>query len=331
MRSHANLKVNRIRCPAAGGRWTEPPLVGSRHDAYIVAREELMRSFVGLWILSFALVANASGGGSGAGEVGASATAAPGYEIVELVRGSWLRGANGTYVGPDGHLYVASVLSGEIVAFDVDSGDVVHRFGPADGVLNPDDLTFGPDGSLYWTDLFAGEVGRRAPDGTVTKQAVGPGVNPITFSADGRLFVSRCFFGDGLYELDPELTLPPRTIVEADEQNPLPLGWLNAFDFGPDGRLVGPLQAKGMFISIDVDSCEGDVGPLVGLRRAPPGLGVPHAHGGEVRRPRRPSTSSICGRGRCPPSTSRPANRPWWPSPGKASTTWRSTRRVGCS
>jgi sugar lactone lactonase YvrE len=261
MRSHANLKVNRIRCPAAGGRWTEPPLVGSRHDAYIVAREELMRSFVGLWILSFALVANASGSGSGAGEVGASATAAPGYEIVELVRGSWLRGANGTYVGPDGHLYVASVLSGEIVAFDVDSGDVVHRFGPADGVLNPDDLTFGPDGSLYWTDLFAGEVGRRAPDGTVTKQVVGPGVNPITFSADGRLFVSRCFFGDGLYELDPELTLPPRTIVEADEQNPLPLGWLNAFDFGPDGRLVGPLQAKGMFISIDVDSCEGTSDP----------------------------------------------------------------------
>jgi sugar lactone lactonase YvrE len=215
-----------------------------------------MRLAWSLWLLSAALVANASGGPSRDAEILASATAAPGYEIVELVRGSWLRGANGTYVGPDGHLYVASTLSGAIVAFDVDSGDVVHRFGPADGVLNPNDVTFGPDGSMYWTDLFVGEVGRRAPDGTVTKQFVGPGVNPITFSDDGRLFVSRCFFGDGLYELDPELTLPPRTIVEADEQNPLPLGWLNGIDFGPDGRLVGALQAKGMFISIDVDSCE---------------------------------------------------------------------------
>ena len=220
-----------------------------------------MRWVLGSWAWAFVLVANASGGVVVGADVMASATAAPGYEIVELVRGSWLRGANGTYVGPDGHLYVASTLSGAIVAFDVDSGDVVQRFGPADGVLNPNDVTFGPDGSLYWTDLFVGEVGRRAPDGTVTKQFVGPGVNPITFSDDGRLFVSRCFFGDGLYELDPELTLPPRTIVEADEQNPLPLGWLNGIDFGPDGRLVGALQAKGMFISIDVDSCEGPSDP----------------------------------------------------------------------
>ena len=220
-----------------------------------------MRWVLGSWAWAFVLVANASGGVVVGADVMASATAMPGYEIVELVRGSWLRGANGTYVGPDGHLYVASTLSGAIVAFDVDSGDVVQRFGPADGVLNPNDVTFGPDGSLYWTDLFVGEVGRRAPDGAVTKQFVGPGVNPISFSDDGRLFVSRCFFGDGLYELDPELTLPPRTIVEADERNPLPLGWLNGIDFGPDGRLVGALQAKGMFISIDVDSCEGPSDP----------------------------------------------------------------------
>jgi hypothetical protein len=62
-----------------------------------------------------------------------------------------------------------------------------------DGVLGPDDVTFGPDGSMYWTDILVGEVGRRAPDGTVTKQFVAPGVNPITFSPDGRLFVGLCF------------------------------------------------------------------------------------------------------------------------------------------
>ena len=33
--------------------------------------------------------------------------------------------------------------------------------------------------------------------------AANTGVNPITFSGDGRLFVSQCFFGTNLYEVDP--------------------------------------------------------------------------------------------------------------------------------
>lgn len=215
-----------------------------------------MRWVLGSWALAFALVANASSAVVAGAEVLASATAAPGYEIVELVRGAALHGANGTFVGPDGLLYVASVLSGEIVVFDVDRGEVVRRYGSEDGVLNPDDVTFGPDGSMYWTDISAGEVGRRAPDGAVTKQFVTPGVNPITFSPDGRLFVGLCFLGDGLYELDPELLRPPRAIVVASEENPFPLGFFNAFSFGPDGRLYGPLYAAGMVVGIDVDSCE---------------------------------------------------------------------------
>jgi sugar lactone lactonase YvrE len=114
---------------------------------------------------------------------------------------------------------------------------------------------------MYWTDIMVGEVGRRAPDGTVTKQFVAPGVNPITFSPDGRLLVGLCFAGDGLYELDPELIAPPRPIVVASEENPFPLGFFNAFAFGPDGRLYGPLYAADMFISFDVDSCEASSNP----------------------------------------------------------------------
>ncbi|MFO8149175.1 MAG: hypothetical protein R6T93_02675 [Trueperaceae bacterium] len=214
-----------------------------------------------MWVLSFALVANASGGPPIGTEVSASASAATGYEIVELVRGGQLHGANGTYVGPDGLLYVASIFGGEIVAFDVDRGEVVRRFGPDDGVLGPDDVTFGPDGSMYWTDIMAGEVGRRAPDGTVTKQSVAPGVNPITFSDDGRLFVALDFMGDGLFELDPQLVAPPRPIVVATAEVPFPLGFFNAFDFGPDGRLYGPLYATDLFVSVDVDSCEASSSP----------------------------------------------------------------------
>ncbi len=222
-----------------------------------------MRWAVCSWILSFVLVANASGGVAVGGEVVASATAAPGFELIELVRGAAIHGANGTYVGPDGHLYVASLFGGELVAIDVDRGEIVRRYGPEDGVLGPDDVTFGPDGSMYWTDLIPGEVGRRAPDGTVTKQFVAPGVNPITFSPDGRLFVGLCFMGDGLVELDPELIAPPRPIVVASEENPFPLGFFNAFDFGPDGRLYGPLYAADMFIGFDVDSCEASSQPWI--------------------------------------------------------------------
>ena len=220
-----------------------------------------MRFALSLWVLSVALIAHASSGPAWGAEISASATAAHGYEIVELVRGAALHGANGTYVGPDGHLYVASFFAGEIVAIDVERGEVVRRYGSEDGVLGPDDVTFGPDGSMYWTDILVGEVGRLAPDGTMTKQFVAPGVNPITFSPDGRLFVGLCFAGDGLYELDPELIAPPRPIVVASEENPFPLGFFNAFAFGPDGRLYGPLYAADMFISFDVDSCDASSNP----------------------------------------------------------------------
>ncbi len=80
-----------------------------------------------------------------------------------------------------------------------------------------------------------GIVGRRTPAGEVTQQFVSPGVNPITFSDDGRLFVALDFSGDGLYELDPELKNPPRLIIKE-------LGWLNGMDFGPDGLLYGPIK-----------------------------------------------------------------------------------------
>jgi sugar lactone lactonase YvrE len=169
-----------------------------------------------------------------------------------IAKGATLHGTNGIRFGPDGHLYIASVVGSEIIVMNKLNGKIINRFGPEVGVGFPDDLAFGPDGSIYWTELLIGFVGRMTPDGAVTKQFLAPGVNPITFSPDGRLFVGLCFLGDGLYELDPNLIEPPRPIIEATPDNPYPLGFLNAFDFGPDGRLYGPLFAAGMVISLDV-------------------------------------------------------------------------------
>jgi len=169
-----------------------------------------------------------------------------------IAKGAALHGTNGIRVGPDGNLYIASVMWSEIIVMNPRNGKVIHRFGHEDGVHMPDDLAFGPDGSLYWTEVIQGNVARMTPEGVVTKQYVAPGTNPITFSPDGRLFVGLCFYGDGLYELDPELIAPPRPIIEATPENPYPLGFLNAFDFGSDGRLYGPVFAAGLVISVDV-------------------------------------------------------------------------------
>ncbi|HSF54510.1 MAG TPA: hypothetical protein VLA71_12195 [Algoriphagus sp.] len=172
--------------------------------------------------------------------------------LKEIATGAVLKGANGVNFGPDGNLYIGSVNGQEIIVMNKQNGKILNRLGPDVGVISPDDVAFGPDGSLYWTDIFTGEVGRMTPTGAVTKQFVAPGVNPITFSDDGRLIVGLCFLGDGLYELDPNLVDAPRPIIVSTPENPFPLGFLNGFDFGPDGRLYGPLFAGGAVISVNI-------------------------------------------------------------------------------
>jgi sugar lactone lactonase YvrE len=171
-----------------------------------------------------------------------------------LVKGAALSGANGIDIGPDGHLYVASVNGQEIVVMNKNNGKIIKRFGPEMQVLGPDDLVIGPDGTLYWTDILTGFVGRMTLDGQLLGyQEVAPGVNPIRFSEDGRLFVGLDFLGDGLYELDPNLVDPPRLIISCPTG--FCLGFFNSFDTREeDGRLYlyGPLFAANLVIAIDV-------------------------------------------------------------------------------
>ena len=117
--------------------------------------------------------------------------------VTVLAQGGPLHATNGLYFGPDGRLYVGSASSAAVAALDPETGEVLERWGPEEGVRGPDDLTLGPDGSVFWTDFGFGEVRRRTPDGTTTLIASpGLGVNPITFSDDGRLFVSQCALGE---------------------------------------------------------------------------------------------------------------------------------------
>jgi sugar lactone lactonase YvrE len=170
-------------------------------------------------------------------------------EPVVVASGAPIHGASGLRFDAQNRLHVASVLGDEILVMDPATGEVISTIGANAGVVGPDDLAFGPDGSLYWTSFSTGEVGRISPEGTRTGQSVGPGVNGITFSPDGRLFVTVVFMGDALYELDPELTAPPRLVASK-------FGFMNGIDWGPDGALYGPLWTKGEVVRVNVDTGE---------------------------------------------------------------------------
>lgn len=165
----------------------------------------------------------------------------------EVGRAAETNSLNGIYVSPvDGNVYAASVGGDEITVHNPKTGRLLDRLGPERGVGGPDDLFITDDGTIYWTEILTGHVGRLSPDGTFKRQYVGEGVNPITMSDDGRLFVGRLFLGSGLYEVDPDLD-DPATLLDASLN-------VNGFDFGPDGFLYAPSQFTGDILKIDVDA-----------------------------------------------------------------------------
>ena len=218
-----------------------------------------MRRFYAIPVMACALVLGASSAVAGpAAEAGPQPEVT--YRVKEMIRGAQIHGANGLAVDVDGRLLVASVFGGEIVVVDRMTGAIEDRLGHESGVDGPDDVAVGPDGSIYWTDNLTGEVGRLTPDGSVSKQFVAPGLNPIAFTGDGRLFVGQAFGagGDGLYEVDPDLAEDPRVVI-LDSGSPPYAEALNGFDFGPDGMLYAPQPALGQIVRIDPDSGDMDV------------------------------------------------------------------------
>ncbi len=167
-----------------------------------------------------------------------------------LATGADIAGANGIHFSPDNLLYIASVLGSNITVINPETGEIIRQLGADQGVIGPDDIAFMPDGAFYWTSILTGEVaGFTASGDRVVAAQLTPGVNPITFSDDGRLFVSQCFFGTNLYEVDPDGKQPARLI--ADDLGP-GCG-LNGMDWGPDDRLYGPRWFTGEIVSFDVD------------------------------------------------------------------------------
>ncbi|APU15503.1 SMP-30/gluconolactonase/LRE family protein [Actinoalloteichus fjordicus] len=170
------------------------------------------------------------------------------WKIRRLNRPNRLWGSNGVAFGPDGRLYVAQFLAGQISAVDVASGDV-EVIVPADGVVQaPDDLAFGADGSMYITDLVPGRVWRRDPRGEfslVSDQLRVP--NGITCVGD-RLFVNEMTIDGRLVELFPDGG-EPRVLTDG-----LVMG--NAMQLGPDGCLYYPHMLTDQVFRIPLEGGE---------------------------------------------------------------------------
>jgi sugar lactone lactonase YvrE len=172
--------------------------------------------------------------------------AAPEYRLDVLVPGSAMHGVHGLAFDKDDVLYGASLAGYSIYQIDTTTGAVTTKVGPPLG--SADDVAVAPDGTLAWTAGAYSAVHALTPEGEFKVLATElPAVNSIHYAPDGRLFVTRVFGGDALYEIDPQGETEPRLIAKK-------LGGLNGFEVTADHQLYGPLFLKGKLVQVDVNS-----------------------------------------------------------------------------
>jgi sugar lactone lactonase YvrE len=161
-----------------------------------------------------------------------------------LVPGSAMHGVHGLAFDADDNLYGASLTGYSVYQIDTQSGEVTVAVEPPLG--NSDDVAVAADGTLVWTAGAFSAVLAKSPDGEV-KMLAGdlPGINSINYAPDGRLYATRVFAGDALYEIDTEGVKPAREIASK-------LGGLNGFEITADNQLYGPLFFKSKVVRVDL-------------------------------------------------------------------------------
>jgi sugar lactone lactonase YvrE len=192
-----------------------------------------------------------------------------------------LRGANGLACA-NGRLFVTAAAGNTVAEVKAD-GSVLPLQVPEE-LSAPDDLAFAADGSLLVTAMRSGSVWRRAASGTWDAIASSlPGANGIAVGADGRLFVSQCFFSDAVVELPTSARIAPRTIAKD-------LGCPNGFFVEPSGSLVVPLLEKGKVVRLDpksgatVELASGIAKPTAAKQDHSGGILVLESGSGAIRR-----------------------------------------------
>jgi sugar lactone lactonase YvrE len=173
------------------------------------------------------------------------------YRKVTLIKPTPLRGCNGLIFGQDGALYVCQSSPNKISRIELygKRAPRVETFVSSyHGVITPDDITVDDEGNFYATSAIGGEVYKINSQGMKKVIARGlSGPNGISYDEKtGRLFVSECFWGNRIWELDPEGEAPPRLVNNS-------LITPEGFDIR-DGKLVIPDLGTWSIVEMDMDT-----------------------------------------------------------------------------
>jgi sugar lactone lactonase YvrE len=173
---------------------------------------------------------------------------AGGWRIESRAGGSPMIGANGVRQGPDGRVWVAQAMGSQVSAVDLVTG-AIETIVPQDGdIVSPDDLAFDSRGNMYATEIMAGRVSMRRPDGgsvVLTDELVAP--NGVTVHGD-RVFIDEFRPGGRMFELYPD-GRAPRLIAEN-------LMTPNALCLSPDGHIYFPQVMLGEIWRVPVEGGE---------------------------------------------------------------------------
>jgi sugar lactone lactonase YvrE len=194
------------------------------------------------------------------------------YKMERVAADSPFPGVNGATVGSDGHLYVTHTGNGTITRIDLATMKPSIFVQPYAGVFIPDDIAADDKGNLYVTGTtpLVGEVYRIDKNGVKTIIAGGMAApNGIEYNPrNGRLFVTECFQGNRIYEVDPTGQKPARLLIDKDVI-PVPEG----FGFDPDTNdLIVPDMGTGKILRIHPDT--GVIVPIAEKFSAPIALTV---------------------------------------------------------
>ena len=141
----------------------------------------------------------------------------PNYEAVTLVQDVPLSGCNGATIGPDGALYVTQVSANTVSRIDLNTMQVTPFVPPYGGMYIGDDITADAEGNFYVSGItqLSNEVYRIDKNGIKTVIARGiVGANGIEYNRrTGRLFLTECFWGNQVFELDPTGVKPPKVLI----------------------------------------------------------------------------------------------------------------------
>ncbi len=180
----------------------------------------------------------------------------PQYKAQRLAVDTPLAGVNGATIGKDGNLYVTHTGNGSITKIDLATMKPSAFVPPYAGVFIVDDIAADGQGNFYATGTtpLVGQVYRIDPHGVKTVIARGMAApNGIEFNKNnGRLFVSECFQGNRVYEVDPTGQKEARVIIDKDV-----IAVPEGFDFDPDTNdLIIPDMASGKILRVNPDTRE---------------------------------------------------------------------------